>query len=539
MGLYVNPGNEEFDRATKSKIYVDKTGMISFINQNLNTEHQNICVSRPRRFGKSIAANMLVAYYSRGCNSKELFEKLKIAGDAGFEEHLNKYNVIHLNMQQFLGRTKTIDEMLELLTRKVTRELKREFSDVTYYEEDLVSVIEEIYSQTHSFFIFIIDEWDCIFRVKGNDTDAQKIYLNFLRDLLKNQPYCVLAYMTGILPIKKYGEHSALNMFDEYSMTNQRELAEFTGFTEQEVQELCPAYDMPYEKTKQWYDGYDLKGIQIYNPRSVVMSLLGHDFDSYWTKTETYEALKKYIQMDMYNLKELVTKLIAGSSVAINPDKFQNDMTTFASADDVLTLLVHLGYLTYDFDTRTVHIPNQEVQKEFINCIEDGGWEPVMNAIRKSEELLNATISGDEDTVARIIEHVHQENTSILAYNDENSLACVISLAYYSAKKNYVIYRELVGGKGFADLVFIPRKTTQAPAIVVELKRNQTADAAIDQIKRKEYVQSLKDYRGEVLLVGINYESKDSDGENYKKHFCKIERVTIAAGGGTGNLCRK
>ena len=539
MGLYVNPGNEEFDRATKSKIYVDKTGMISFINQNLNTEHQNICVSRPRRFGKSIAANMLVAYYSRGCNSKELFEKLKIAGDAGFEEHLNKYNVIHLNMQQFLGRTKTIDEMLELLTRKVTRELKREFSDVTYYEEDLVSVIEEIYSQTHSFFIFIIDEWDCIFRVKGNDTDAQKIYLNFLRDLLKNQPYCVLAYMTGILPIKKYGEHSALNMFDEYSMTNQRELAEFTGFTEQEVQELCPAYDMPYEKMKQWYDGYDLKGIQIYNPRSVVMSLLGHDFDSYWTKTETYEALKKYIQMDMYNLKELVTKLIAGSSVAINPDKFQNDMTTFASADDVLTLLVHLGYLTYDFDTRTVHIPNQEVQKEFINCIEDGGWEPVMDAIRKSEELLNATISGDEDTVASIIEHVHQENRSILAYNDENSLACVISLAYYSAKKNYVIYRELVGGKGFADLVFIPRKTTQAPAIVVELKRNQTADAAIDQIKRKEYVQSLKDYRGEVLLVGINYESKDSDGENYKKHFCKIERVTIAAGGGTGNLCRK
>ena len=539
MGLYVNPGNEEFDRATKSKIYVDKTGMISFINQNLNTEHQNICVSRPRRFGKSIAANMLVAYYSRGCDSKELFEKFKIAEDAGFEEHLNKYNVIHLNMQQFLGRTKTIDEMLELLTRKVTRELKREFANVTYYEEDLVSVIEEIYSQTHSFFVFIIDEWDCIFRVKGNDTDAQKIYLNFLRDLLKNQPYCVLAYMTGILPIKKYGEHSALNMFDEYSMTNQRELAEFTGFTEQEVQELCPTYDMPYEKMKQWYDGYDLKGIQIYNPRSVVMSLLGHDFDSYWTKTETYEALKKYIQMDMYNLKELVTKLIAGSSVAINPDKFQNDMTTFASADDVLTLLVHLGYLTYDFDTRTVHIPNQEVQKEFINCIEDGGWEPVMDAIRKSEELLNATISGDEDNVARIIEHVHQENTSILAYNDENSLACVISLSYYSAKKNYVIYRELVGGKGFADLVFIPRKTTQDPAIVVELKRNQTADAAIDQIKRKEYVQSLKDYRGEVLLVGINYESKDSDGENYKKHFCKIERMTIAAGGGTGNLCRK
>ena len=206
MGLYVNPGNEEFYNASlRSKIYVDKTEMIKFTNSQLFGEHKNICVSRPRRFGKSIAANMLVAYYSRGCDSKELFEKFKIAGDVGFEEHLNKYNVIHLNMQQFLGRTKTIDEMLELLTRKVTRELKREFANVTYYEEDLVSVIEEIYSQTHSFFVFIIDEWDCIFRVKGNDTDAQKIYLNFLRDLLKNQPYCVLAYMTGILPIKTYG----------------------------------------------------------------------------------------------------------------------------------------------------------------------------------------------------------------------------------------------------------------------------------------------------------------------------------------------
>ena len=317
--------------------------------------------------------------HSKGCDSKELFENFKIAGDSSFKEHLNKYNVIHLNIQQFLGRTETIHEVLELLSRKVTRELKREFADVMYYEEDLVSVIEEIYAQTHSFFVFIIDEWDCIFRVKGEDTEAQKVYLNFLRDLLKNQPYCILAYMTGILPIKKYGEHSALNMFDEYSMTNQRELAEFTGFTE------------------------------------------------------------------------------------------------------------------------------QEVQKEFINCIEDGGWEPVMDAIRKSEELLAATIRAEEETVARMIENAHQENTSILAYNDENSLACVIALAYYSAKKNYVVYRELARGKGFADMVFVPRKTTQTPAIVVELKWNQTAEAAITQIKRKQYVESLKDYRGEVILVGISY----------------------------------
>ena len=260
------------------------------------------------------------------------------------------------------------------------------------------------------------------------------------------------------------------------------------------------------------------------------MSLSGHDFDSYWTKTETYEALKKYIQMDMYNLKELVTRLIAGSSIEINPDKFQNDMTTFASADDVLTLLVHLGYLTYDFDTCTVHIPNQEVQKEFINCIEDGGWEPVMDAIRKSEELLAATIRGEEETVARMIENAHQENTSILAYNDENSLACVIALAYYSAKKNYVVYRELAGGKGFADMVFVPRNSSRQKndRLFVHIDDNQTAEAAITQIKRKQYVESLKDYRGEVILVGINYESKELKKDDYKKHSCKIERITMA-----------
>ena len=523
MGIYLNPGNDEFYNAVKkSKIYVDKTELLRFTNSVLFGEHRNICVSRPRRFGKSMAANMLVAYYCKNCDSRGLFSGLKIAEDETFEKHLNKYNVIHINMQQFVSRTENIKEMLSFISKKVTRELKREFKDVEYYEEDLVSVLEEIYSQTKSKFIFIIDEWDCVFRVGQETNSSYKLYLDFLRDMLKNQPYVALAYMTGILPIKKYGEHSALNMFDEYSMTNQRELAEFTGFTEEEVKQLCVQYDMPYEKMKQWYDGYELKGVQIYNPRSVVMSLLGHDFDSYWTKTETYEALKKYIQLDMYNLKALVTRLIAGESVPVNPDKFQNDMTTLESADDVLTLLVHLGYLTYDFYNQKDTIPNQEVQKEFINCIEDGGWEPVMDAIRSSDELLSVTLDGDEEKVASMIEQAHQENTSILKYNDENALACVISLAYYSAKKDYSIFRELAGGKGYADMVFVPRSNVNKPAMIVELKWNKTASAAIEQIKNRQYIESLKGYSGEVVLVGINYD----DGE-FKKHVCRIDKVKI------------
>lgn len=419
--------------------------------------------------------------------------------------------------------------MIDYLQRRLLWDIRKEYSDVECFDwNDLVDVLETIYSEKKQSFVIIIDEWDSIFRKYPDNVEEQKKYLDFLRFFIKGKSYVALAYMTGILPIKKYGEHSALNMFDEYSMTNQRELAEFTGFTEDEVKKLCIQYDMPYEKMKQWYDGYELKGIHIYNPRSVVMSLLGHDFDSYWTKTETYEALKKYIQLDMYNLKAFIIRLISGESVRINPDKFQNDMTTLESADDVLTLLVHLGYLTYDFYNQMVTIPNQEVQKEFINCIEDGGWETVMDAIRSSDELLMATLDGDEKKVASMIEQVHQENTSILKYNDENSLACVISLAYYSAKKDYVVYRELAGGKGYADMVFVPRSNVNKPAIIVELKWNKSADSAINQIKNRQYVESLKGYSGEVVLVGVNYDAVESHGEEFKKHECRIEKMNVS-----------
>ena len=523
MGLYVNPGNEEFYNASlRSKIYVDKTEMIKFTNSQLFGEHKNICVSRPRRFGKSIAANMLVAYYSRGCDSKELFEKFKIAEDAGFEEHLNKYNVIHLNMQQFLGRTKTIDEMLELLTRKVTRELKREFANVTYYEEDLVSVIEEIYSQTHSFFVFIIDEWDCIFRVKGNDTDAQKIYLNFLRDLLKNQPYCVLAYMTGILPIKKYGTHSALNMFDEFSMINPGPLASYVGFTELEVAALCTDYHMDLDEIKAWYNGYSFEKIpSIYNPRSVVSCMRFGKIGNYWNQTETFEALQIYIDMNFEGLKDDVLSMIAGESVPVNTGSFTNDMTTFRTEDDVLTLLIHLGYLSYDYENKTVKIPNNEVREEYVNSVSVSDWGEISKALKNSADTLQAIWQGRPEQVALGIQQAHFE-TSHIQYNDENALSYTVSLALYAARNFYTIHREFAGGKGFADMVFLPRKKfPDKPALVIELKWDHSAQGAITQIKQKQYCESLKEYHGNLLLVGINYDTKS------RIHTCKIEPFSL------------
>ena len=518
MGILLNPDNIDFQEALNSEIYVDKTELMLYTNKVLRTEQKYICVSRPRRFGKSMAANMLTAYYSRGCDSREMLSKYKIAKADSFEKHLNKYNVIHINMVNFLSHGNSMTEVISYLERRLIHELKREYSDVDCFDwNDLISVLEDIFAEKKTPFVFIIDEWDCIFRRHKEDRDSQTIYLDFLRNLLKNKSYVALAYMTGILPIKKYGEHSAINVFYEYSMTDAKPISEFTGFTESEVKSLCEKYNKPFEQMKRWYDGYCLDGISIYNPKSVVESILRDNFGNYWTKTETYEALKIYVQTNFDGLRDKVVKLIAGEKVAINPDKFQNDMTTFNSADDVLTLLVHLGYLTYN--DNMAWVPNSEVAQEFINSIEDGGWEEVMRSVRASDELLKATLACDEEKVAELIEQSHQDNTSILKYNDENALSCVLSLAYYSARKSYIIERELPAGKGFADLVFKPRSNNSNPAMIVELKYDGSAESAIEQIKEKQYTDCLKDYSGDVLLVGINYDKES------KKHSCKIERA--------------
>lgn len=520
MGIYLNPDNTDYQRALNSRIYIDKSELMSYTNSIMNTEQQFICASRPRRFGKSMAANMLTAYYSRGCDSRELFKNLKISKDESFEKYLNKYNVIHLNIQNFFSRTQSIDQMIALITKAVCRDIFREYPDIDYLDKSILScVLDDVFEECKIPFVIIIDEWDCIFRVHKEDAEAQKKYLDFLRNLMKDQSYVSLAYMTGILPIKKYGEHSALNMFTEISMTDARPVEEFTGFTEEEVRSLCEKYNMPFEETKRWYDGYYVDGVSLYNPKSVVEAMLRGKFSNYWTKTETYEALKEFIELNFDGLKDKIIRMISGEKVTVNPYKFQNDMTTFRSADDVLTLLIHLGYLTYDDERREIWIPNNEVQQEFINSIEDGGWEPVMQAIRQSEFLLHSTLDCDEEKVAELIEQAHQENTSVLKYHDENSLSCVVSLAYYSARKYYIMHRETPAGKGFADLIFEPRKNTDKPAFIVELKWGHSAEEALEQIKAKDYSDALNDYKGEILLVGVNYDRQT------KKHSCRIERA--------------
>ena len=521
MGIYLNSDDTDFRSAVKySRIYVDKTELIRYTNSVLFGEQKYICVSRPRRFGKSMAANMLTAYYSRGCDSRGLFQGLKIATHPDFEKHLNQYNVIHLNMRDYLTESENMKQLIQFVEDDLLDELQQEFSDLRMpRRKTLVKVLEQAFVQYKIRFVFIIDEWDCIFRVHKSDAASQKDYLDFLRNLLKDKSYIALAYMTGILPIKKYGEHSAINVFYEYSMTDASPIEEFTGFTEQEVRQLCEQYNMPFSETKKWYDGYCVDGVSIYNPKSVVEAMLRGKFSNYWTQTETYEALKIYIQSNEFGVQDVILKLLAGEKEKIDTTTFSNDMVTFATKDDVLTLLVHLGYLTYDAETKEIWIPNDEVMEQFISTVKIMGWGSVVTALETSEKLLQATLSGDEQTVAELIEQAHQANASILKYNDENALSCVISLAYYSAQKNYTLHREMPAGKGFADIVFEPNRNCNLPALIVELKWGHSAEEAIEQIKRKDYLDCLQNYHGEILLVGVNYDKE-------KRHTCKIERVT-------------
>lgn len=522
MGIYLNPDNEGFWESVRSEIYVDKTGLIAHTNKYMNTEQKCICVSRPRRFGKSMALKMLAAYYSCGCDSRDLFKGCKIEGNETFEKHLNKYNVIYLNMQQFLIRAKQ-QGVTEYLERVVIADIRKVYGELFSEEETiLAAVLEQIYSETKRKFIFLVDEWDCVMRERQESEALQKQYLDFLRDLLKDQPYVALAYMTGILPVKKYGEHSALNMFWEYSMTDQKALEEYTGFTEEEVKMLCGRFDMNFVETSSWYDGYMFTNFKhIYNPRSVVEAMSCHKFSNYWTSTEVYDALKTYIEMDFDGLRENIVQMLGGEQIRVNTLSFKNDMRNFKVKDDVLTLLIHLGYLAYDSAAEVVFIPNKEIIREFENAMSVGGWSEVMRVLKASEKLLKDTLDGDAQSVAEALDRAHTEVSSILTYNDENSLGCAIGLAYYSARKDYRFIREFPTGKGFADIVFLPLPHTDKPALVVELKYGKTAETALQQIKDRHYTQALEGYSGEILLVGINY-NKD---QKSKQHSCLIEKM--------------
>ena len=522
MGTYINKGNMAFREARNGE-YIDKSGLIAVINGTIGSRRKFSCVSRSRRFGKSMAAEMLCAYYDQSCDSRELFADLEIARDPSFEQHLNKYPTIFLDMSDFVTRFK--DEGIILKVDEELREdMQEAYPDVPLREgDDLMKYLGRITASTRQRFIVIIDEWDAICREFKAGTKAMDAYLDWLRRMFKGgQSAEVFAavYMTGILPIKKYNTQSALNNILEYSMLTPRNMGSFFGFTIDEVRTLAKRHGMDFDELEKWYDGYKI-GSQnsIFNPNSVMQAIDCGYCESYWAATGAYDAVANYIQMNYEGLKDDIVRMMAGERCQVDPTGFQNDMSVISNKNDVFTVLIHLGYLSYDRDDGMCYIPNREVAGEMVNAVRKNQWKPVVDAIEQSRQLLQATLDGDAEAVARGVEAAHDENTSILSYNNENSLACVLSIAYYYARNDYVMHRELASGKGFADIVLIPRKNVDSPAIILELKVNRDADSAIEQIRRKQYPAKVADYADRLLLVGISYDRQT------KQHYCRIERL--------------
>lgn len=526
MGRFVNPDNSAFQVAVNSEIYIDKTGLLKYTNRVLDTKQAMICNSRPRRFGKSVTADMLTAYYSRGCDSRDLFAGCEISKDPSFRTHLNQYDVIHIDLQWCMEPAGGPESVVAFIKKGVIQELREIYPDVL--PDDVVSLSDAlswINTATGQKFIIIIDEWDVLIRDEAANQAVQEEYINFLRGLFKGtEPtkYIHLAYLTGILPMKKQKTQSALNNFSQLTMVRPGVFAPYIGFTEEEVRGLCRKYDRDFEKVKRWYDGYQLGEIHAYNPNAVVCLMMEGGFQSYWSDTGTYESIRPLINMDFDGLKTSILIMLAGERVRVRTTSFQNDMVNFRNKDDVITLLIHLGYLSYDQANETAYIPNEEIRREFADAVEENKWNEFFDFQNQSARLLDATLDLDGDTVAELIEKIHNEYASSIRYNDENSLSSVLSIAYLASMQYYFKpVREMPAGRGFADFVFVPKPeySGQYPALVVELKWNKNVQSALEQVRERKYPAALESYYGEILLVGINYDKQS------KEHQCRIEKI--------------
>ena len=525
MGIYLNPGNEMLRQDRNAEIFIDKSLLVAALNKRINSREKFICVSRPRRFGKSMAGNMLAAFYSKGCDSRELFKDLKIAQDKSFEEYLNKLNVIKIDLNAAYRSIKDKNELIGFITEVIKDELSEAFPEVRLSAKDtLPFALQKVYAKTNETFVIIIDEYDVLVREQVNATLFDE-YLDFLNGLFKNStlsPAISLAYLTGILPIVRDRIQSKLNLFKEFSMTNAGQLAEFVGFTAAETKGLCEQYGMDYDECRRWYDGYDLDYIkEVFSPRSVVSAMEDHRFGSYWTQTGSYEALKLYILMDFGGMKDDVIKMMGGGKVHVEVDSYLNTMTDFHGKDDVFTYLIHLGYLAYDRETQLCYIPNEEIRKQWVISVQyEEDYAPIIKLVNDSKQLLEATINKDEEAVAAALTEAHIRTTNPLTYNNEASFQSAIGLAYFYANLKYTVIKELPTGKGYADLALIPY-VPNIPAMIIELKNNKSAESAINQIKEKKYDDLLEHYRGDLLFVGINYDP------DKKEHQCKIEECVI------------
>ena len=441
MGMFVNPNAAAFQCAVNSEVYIDKTGLLEYTNKVLGTNARFICNSRPRRFGKSVTVDMLTAYYSKGCDTEKMFSGLEISKCPDFYEHLNKYDVIHFDVQWCCISAGSSENLISYITNIVVSELRETYPEVNLVENSTIyGAMARINTVLGKQFIVIIDEWDVLIRDEAAKEDIKNEYIRFLRGIFKGtEPtkYIQLAYLTGILPVKKETTQSALNNFDEFTMLSAGNLAPYIGFTEDEVRNLSEEYQQDFHEVKRWYDGYLLKDCQVYNPRAVVSVMLKGEFKSYWSETASYEAIVPLINMNYDGLKTSIIEMLSGASVKVNTATFKNDTENIKSRDDVLTYMIHLGYLGYDQTRKTAFVPNEEIRQELTTAVESKAWNEMILFQQESEKLLDATLEMDCPVVAAQIEKIHNEYVSVIQYHNENSLSSVLAIAYLSAMQYY------------------------------------------------------------------------------------------------------
>lgn len=521
MGIYINPSNENLKEALNSEIFIDKSLILKKFCGLMNTKQKFICVSRPRRFGKTSVRDLMAAYFSKGCDSKGLFSNLKIASELSFKENLNNFNVVTIDLGAFYSMAQDKKDILKNLEEYLFYDFQKEFPDIKFAENDSVArMIQKVYDYTKEQFIIIIDEYDTLVRESENDELLDE-YRSFLNSLFKNNelsPAVAFAYITGILPIVRDKIQSKLNNFKESTMLDPFGLEEYFGFTKDEVVSLCDKYEMDFSDCENWYDGYKIGDISVYNPNSVVEAMTRRKFKNYWNISGSYEVVSDYINLDFDGIKSDVVDMLAGKEISVETDKFSNSLNDFNDKNDVFTYLIHLGYLNFNEETGLCRIPNKEIRQEWEKALKKAAnFSKIAEMIRDSEELLELVQEGEAEEVAAALDKAHTEVSSIKNYNRESSLQAAIIIAFYAARRKYTIVQELPAGRGFADIGFIPLDKND-PAMVVELKYNKDADTAIKQIKEKNYPAVFENYLDNLLLVGINYDKES------KIHKCVIEK---------------
>ena len=503
-----------FEEARNTDIYVDKSMLMDKISSHIRTNSKYICITRPRRFGKTINASMLGAYYTKGYDSSDLFNDLNIAQTDSYLSHLNCHNVIYMDLSQMPDECNQYHQYIASIRKKLRKDILENYSELINDDYDSIS---QLLKETEDSFIFILDEWDSIFYKKFMSQEDKNAYLQFLKGLLKDQPYVELAYMTGVLPISKYSSGSELNMFDEFNFMNDNIYDLFLGFHEDEVRKLCQEYStVSYEEVKKWYDGYYLSdGRSLFNPRSVKNALLRGRCLNYWTETGPMNEIADCIEHNVDAVREDVVKLVAGLSIPVKLEGYSASELQMDTRDEILSAMVVYGFLSYH--DGMLRIPNHELMEKFQRVLSRKSMGSVREIVLRSREMLDATREENEEKVAQILEDVHDREIPFLQYNDENALSCVITLCYLAARDDYEVIREARSGKGYCDYLFRPLRPSH-PAIILELKVDGSCEQALAQIREKNYMQKVEDCK-EILLVGINYDSRS------KHHECQIEKI--------------